>query len=128
MSGTFRLVLLEQTIAAIDPRPGMVVVDCTVGLGGHSSALLETDLAGRKASSGSISIRLRHLEIARSALATTGGVFELYHNNFAALPTVIGQARLERIDAILAGLGRRQPADRRPRAADSLTASPARWT
>src|SRR3954468_19138871 len=37
-------VLLERTVALLAPaldRPGAVLVDCTLGLGGHSAAVLE---------------------------------------------------------------------------------------
>ena len=33
-------VLLDRVIDVLDPRPGQVIVDCTVGLGGHSAAIL----------------------------------------------------------------------------------------
>ena len=34
-------VLLKEVLAALKPKKGHVVVDCTVGLGGHSAELLE---------------------------------------------------------------------------------------
>lgn len=34
-------VLFDQVLEVIDPKPGQVIVDCTLGLGGHSSAMLE---------------------------------------------------------------------------------------
>jgi len=39
--GAHRGVLLSETIAALDPRPGQCFVDCTLGAGGHSAALLD---------------------------------------------------------------------------------------
>ena len=33
-------VLAEEVLAALDPRPGETVVDCTFGAGGHSSLLV----------------------------------------------------------------------------------------
>ena len=33
-------VLLNDVLEALAPRPGQVVVDCTVGLAGHSAELL----------------------------------------------------------------------------------------
>jgi 16S rRNA (cytosine1402-N4)-methyltransferase len=38
-----------------------------------------------------------------------GGRFELFHNNFAALPTVLSQAGVERVDGVLADLGVASP-------------------
>lgn len=34
-------VLLDPVLEALAPAPGKVMVDCTLGLGGHSAALLE---------------------------------------------------------------------------------------
>ena len=59
-------VLLEQTLAAIDPRPGKVVVDCTVGLGGHSSELLRRVSPGGRLIG--IDFDAGNIEIARAAL------------------------------------------------------------
>jgi len=99
--------LLEQALAAIDPRAGMTVVDCTVGLGGHSAALLKRISPGGRLIG--IDFDPRNLEIARASLDATGGRFDLFHNNFAALPTVMGQAGVEKVDAILADLGVASP-------------------
>ena len=38
--GEHRPVLLAEVLAALDPRPGQVVVDCTIGFGGHAAELL----------------------------------------------------------------------------------------
>ena len=38
-------VLVSETVALLDPARGGVFVDCTVGLGGHSRALLEAGAA-----------------------------------------------------------------------------------
>jgi 16S rRNA (cytosine1402-N4)-methyltransferase len=100
-------VLLEQTLDAINPRAGMTVVDCTVGLGGHSSALLQRIRPGGRLIG--IDFDPRNLEIARVALEAGGGRFDLFHNNFAALPTVMAEAGVEKVDAVLADLGVASP-------------------
>ena len=43
------------------------------------------------------------------AIDPLGGSFKLFHNNFAALPTVLAQANVERADGILADLGVASP-------------------
>jgi 16S rRNA (cytosine1402-N4)-methyltransferase len=43
------------------------------------------------------------------AIDPTGDSFQLFHNNFAALPTVLAQAGAERVDGILADLGVASP-------------------
>ena len=85
----------------------MTVVDCTVGLGGHSSALLQRISPGGRLIG--IDFDPRNLEFARAALQSTGGRFDLFHNNFAALPTVLTESGVEKIDAILADLGVASP-------------------
>ena len=34
-------VLAAEVLAALDPRPGMVIVDATVGAGGHARLIAE---------------------------------------------------------------------------------------
>jgi 16S rRNA (cytosine1402-N4)-methyltransferase len=100
-------VLLEPVLEALRLRPGMTVVDCTLGLGGHSSAMLRAVMpAGRLIG---IDFDPGNIEIARQKLQAVGGRFELFHNNFAALPTVLAQAGVEHADAILADLGVASP-------------------
>lgn len=100
-------VLLEEVLGALRPAPGMVLVDCTLGLGGHSSELL------RRISPGGMLIGIdfdpANIGIARGKLEAVGGRFELSHNNFAALPTVLREAGVERVDGVLADLGVASP-------------------
>jgi 16S rRNA (cytosine1402-N4)-methyltransferase len=96
-------VLMDAVLAALNPQPGQVVVDCTLGLGGHSSALL------RRVSPGGRLIAMDfdpgNIALARPRLEKVGGSFEIFHNNFAALPTVLQQAGVEKVDGVLADIG-----------------------
>lgn len=101
-------VLLRQVLEVIAPKPGQTIVDCTLGLGGHAHALLER--IGPAASGGrliGIDFDPANITRARGRLETTGAHFDLYHGNFAALPTVLAQAGIEggRVDAVLADVG-----------------------
>jgi 16S rRNA (cytosine1402-N4)-methyltransferase len=96
-------VLLEPVLRILDPRPGQVVVDCTVGLGGHSAPLLERVSPGGRLIG--IDFDPTNLALARAKLEAVGGRFDLFHNNFAALPNVLAGAGVERVDAILADVG-----------------------
>jgi 16S rRNA (cytosine1402-N4)-methyltransferase len=103
-------VLLDEVLQALSPRPGQVFVDCTLGLGGHSAALLQR--VGRTGKLIAIDFDPANIAIARAkleAVGERGGIFELFHNNFAALPTVLGQASVERVDGVLADLGVASP-------------------
>ena len=100
-------VLLEPILHGLAPQPGKTMVDCTAGLGGHSSELL------RRLSPGGRLIAMdfdpANLELARAKLQQTGGAFSLFHGNFAALPTVLGEAGVSKVDGILADLGVASP-------------------
>jgi 16S rRNA (cytosine1402-N4)-methyltransferase len=100
-------VLLNEVLDLLALRPGHVVVDCTLGLGGHSAAMLQR--IGPTGRLIGIDFDPANIEMARARLGDTGGRFDLYHNNFAALPTVLAQAGHERVDAILADLGVASP-------------------
>jgi 16S rRNA (cytosine1402-N4)-methyltransferase len=101
-------VLLDDILRILSPKPGNVLVDCTLGLGGHSAALLErVTPRGRLIG---IDFDPANIAIARTKLAAVpDGRFDLFHNNFAALPTVLAQAGVERVDGILADLGVASP-------------------
>jgi 16S rRNA (cytosine1402-N4)-methyltransferase len=104
-------VLLDHVLDAIAPAPGQVIVDCTLGLGGHSSAILKRlapggRLIGIDFDPANIAFARDRLDRAAKDLGRAAGVsFDLYHNNFAALPTVLIQAGVERVDAVLADVG-----------------------
>ena len=102
-------VLLDQVLEVLDPKPGQVIVDCTLGLGGHSSAILERlKPDGRLIA---IDFDPANIRQARARLEKTRGRsavrLDLFHNNFAALPTVIAAAGVDggRVDAVLADIG-----------------------
>jgi 16S rRNA (cytosine1402-N4)-methyltransferase len=96
-------VLLDATLRALDPQPGGIFVDCTVGLGGHSAEILKrVGPAGRVIG---IDFDPANIERARMTLTEVGGNFDLVHNNFAALPTVLAQLGIERVDGVLADVG-----------------------
>jgi 16S rRNA (cytosine1402-N4)-methyltransferase len=100
-------VLLDQVLEILAPRDGRLIVDCTLGLGGHSAELLRR-IAPRGRLIG-IDFDPHNIAIAREKLAAIGGRFDLIHNNFAALPTVLGEAGEERADSVLADLGVASP-------------------
>ena len=94
-------VLLNEILAALKPRRGKAVVDCTVGLGGHSVELLK-----KKAGVIGLDLDPANLERAGARLEEVGGTFELHHSNFAGLPNVLAGRK---VDGILADLGVSSP-------------------
>jgi 16S rRNA (cytosine1402-N4)-methyltransferase len=80
-----------------------VVVDCTVGLGGHARAILDRITPGGRLIG--IDLDPANIALARDTLSHAGGQFDLFQTNFAGLPTVLGRAGVERVDAVLADIG-----------------------
>ena len=39
-AGMHRAIMVDEVVRVLDPGPGMVAVDCTLGYGGHARALL----------------------------------------------------------------------------------------
>jgi 16S rRNA (cytosine1402-N4)-methyltransferase len=97
-------VLLEEVLAALKPKKGHVVVDCTVGLGGHSAELLERGVRVI-----GLDLDPANLKEAQERFEIQGGDFSLHHSNFAALPTILAEVGIEAVDGILADLGVSSP-------------------
>ncbi len=96
-------VLLAEVLELLEPSAGQVVVDCTVGFGGHASAMLE-----RIGSDGfllGIDLDGSYLGETRRRLEEIGNNFELWHGNFGQTEEIIGQLRGKKADIILADLG-----------------------
>lgn len=101
--GEHRAVLLAEVLTALEPQPGQVAVDCTLGWAGHSVELLQ-----RIGPSGlllGLDLDQANLERARPRLEAVGHPFRLCHANFAGLAQVLGEAGLSHVDMVLADLG-----------------------
>ncbi len=106
-------VMVGEVVEALGLAPGKVIVDCTVGLGGHAYEILRRVVAG---GAGGWVIGMDFdggsLAAARERLAKVRGGkgrFELVRNNFAALPTVLAELGVEKVDGIVADLGVSSP-------------------
>jgi 16S rRNA (cytosine1402-N4)-methyltransferase len=96
-------VLLHEALELLDPRPGQVLVDATLGLGGHAEAMLE-----RVAPTGRVVGIDRDplaLERALARLARFGESLTALHGDHADLPQLLAECRLEAVDGILFDLG-----------------------
>ena len=101
--GEHRPVLLPEVLTALEPRPGMTVVDCTVGWAGHSAELL-TQIGPTGLLIG-LDMDAENLPSARERLEAIGHPFHLHHANFAGLQQILASHDLARVDAVLADLG-----------------------
>jgi len=101
--GEHRPVLLDEVLGLLEPKPGMTVVDCTVGFAGHSAALLQR--VGPTGLLVGTDMDAENLPKARERLDAIGHLFHLHHSNFAGLQQALGEHGILQVDALLADLG-----------------------
>ncbi|MEW5948321.1 MAG: 16S rRNA (cytosine(1402)-N(4))-methyltransferase RsmH [Thermodesulfobacteriota bacterium] len=96
-------VMREEVLHHLDCHPGGIYVDGTVGMGGHAAAILERIkpdgiLLG-------IDWDEDSLHIAREHLAPFGNRVILVKGNFADLPLIAQELKIEKVDGVLLDLG-----------------------
>jgi 16S rRNA (cytosine1402-N4)-methyltransferase len=105
MSSAHVPVLLDRVVELLSPalqREGSVLVDATLGLGGHTSALLQqcpaVSVIGLDRDPGA-------LDAAREALGELAGRVTFVHAVYDSLGDVLRSAGLARVDAVFFDLG-----------------------
>jgi 16S rRNA (cytosine1402-N4)-methyltransferase len=101
--GGHRPVLSAEVLAALEPRPGEVAVDCTLGSGGHAVELFRGVTPGGRLIA--FDLDPANLPAAREKLSAVGTGFTLHHGNFAGLPTALAAEGLDGCDCLVADLG-----------------------
>ncbi len=94
-------VLRVETVEQLEPAGRGLIVDCTVGTGGHTEALLE---AGATRVLG-LDRDAEVLPLARERLAAWKDRVELVHADYRRLDQVLDRRGIEKIDGALADLG-----------------------
>ena len=97
-----RPVLPAESIRYLAPERGGLFVDATLGLGGHSEALLEASPGVRVIG---IDRDPEALELARARLARFDERFRPVHANFKEIAGVVGEAGEQELSGVLADLG-----------------------
>ncbi len=95
-------VLLDEALDLLDPGDSKVFIDATLGLGGHTLALLERwpgiTVIGIDQDKNAIDTASKRLEGFSERI-------KLVHSNFSDIKTLVTQLKLPAIDGILADLG-----------------------
>src|SRR3954466_11882107 len=94
-------VLTAEVLRQLRPERGGVFVDCTVGLGGHSRALLEAG-ASRIIGLDRDSEALTEARVTLSAFADR---IDLVHADYRTIEDVLDQRGIQLVDGALADLG-----------------------
>lgn len=95
-------VLAAEVLEIVRSSPMDLVADATLGLGGHTELILESDRAVRVIG---IDQDAAAIERARGRLSRFGDRFLAVHGNFSQIVEIIDNAGLGRPDAIIADLG-----------------------
>ncbi len=95
--------MADEVVAFLDPRPGKIILDCTLGEGGHARRLLPLLAPGgfllgldRDGSA---------LAAAGEKLAGFGGMVGIERVNYTQLQAALVRAGLESVDGVLFDLG-----------------------
>jgi len=102
ISAPHRPVLLKETLTFLVPERGGLFVDCTVGLGGHSEAILNSSSDTRVLG---MDLDPEALAYSRQRLASFGERFRAYQANFRELADVLNRAGERDPNGILVDLG-----------------------
>ena len=94
-------VLVGEVVAHLAPRPDGVYVDCTVGLGGHTAALLAAG-AGRVIGIDRDTAALAH---ARARFGADTARVDLVHADYRDLAAVLRRCGVEHLSGAVADLG-----------------------
>ena len=99
-------VLLSETLKLLAPKAGDRILDVTLGLGGHSVALLEN--TGTTGSLVALDADAENIAIASERLKKFRSPVTIIHSNFSLLPDCLPE-HLRSFDVILADLGLSSP-------------------
>src|SRR3982750_1944142 len=102
MGAPHRPVLLRETIELLRPERGGLFVDGTLGLGGHSEAILEASI---DASVLGLDRDREALRWATKRLARFGSRFRAVHADFRDIKRVLEETGVERVRGVLVDLG-----------------------
>jgi len=93
-------VLLHETVDMLKAGPGKLIVDCTLGGGGHTELLLEQGAAVWGIDRDPDARRAAALKLARF-----GSRFKVFAGNFRDVESILARQGVSRVDGLLADLG-----------------------
>jgi 16S rRNA (cytosine1402-N4)-methyltransferase len=103
-AGTHRPIMVAEILEALDPKPGEVALDATLGYGGHAQAMLPLLLPGGRLFGVDVDpLELPRTETRLRSLGFGEDVLVMHRMNFAGLPRL--KAESGGFDMVLADLG-----------------------
>ena len=99
-------VLLEESISSLNLKDDSIIVDCTLGYGGHSSNILARIKKGFLFAFDQDSEAIRHSTDRLNAVGTN---FTIIKSNFVHLKEKLKEQNVEKVDGVLFDLGVSSP-------------------
>ena len=99
-------VLLEESISSLNLKENSIIVDCTLGYGGHSSNILARIKKGFLFAFDQDSEAIRH---STDRLNSVGTNFTIIKSNFVHLKEKLNELGVEKVDGVLFDLGVSSP-------------------
>lgn len=95
-------IMVREVIALLKPENGEIIVDGTLGLGGHAENILESTAAGRVIG---FEWDREAAELAAERLARFADRFLLIHGSYADIDSELAVCGVEKVDGVLVDLG-----------------------
>jgi 16S rRNA (cytosine1402-N4)-methyltransferase len=96
-------VMVKEVIKLLHPRPNGIYVDATLGLGGHTEAILEWTYSRTKVIG--FDRDSEALSLAKNRLSRFGSQVVFVNENFSQIDKVLKGLGIDRVDGIVADLG-----------------------
>src|SRR3954469_7305855 len=94
-AGSHRPIMVTEVLAALDPKPGELAVDATLGYGGHAGEILPLrQPGGRLLGLDADPIELPKTESRLRALGFGEEIFTTHRTNFAGLPQLLARMKI----------------------------------
>lgn len=98
-----RPVMLKEILEYLDLKPGNVIVDCTIGLGGHSEEILKKISPGGRLIG--IDRDSESLALTEQRLKKINDCYKLVWDDFRNLNKIMSDLEIEEVDGIIFDLG-----------------------
>ena len=96
-------IMLQEVIDYLKLSPGKIIVDATIGTGGHSKGIIERIIPGGKLIG--IDRDQDSLDVAKERLRDFGSAFEFVYGNFVDIDEILEKLDIKKVDGILFDLG-----------------------
>lgn len=96
-------VMVREVIEFLNPSPGGIYVDATLGLGGHTEAILKA--SGTKARVIGFDVDEEALSLAKKRLCAFSENIVFVNENFSRIEEVLKSLGIEEVDGVVADLG-----------------------